>query len=249
MPNDILYNYPGDVNYIPETIPQAIPSYINPYVPDEAKITNIVAQIDPKTIIDNLDHALLGEHYNKERMEWVMNVTGKPIVNDACRGAIISYLDGILTNNTTMGNIDEKRLSFLMESVIDSIKRMFVVNLEEFGFVKTAPKKILIRMFQINYLVNEYELEKLKETDVEIEILDKIKIVDVYENIGTPDSARMTLVANMVYKVCFLVFSRALKGQESIRIFKSLSMSDSLYGGMGMQQQQKSGWLGKLFGR
>ena len=185
------------------------------YGQGEQDINNIVAQIDPKTIIDNLDHALKGEHFEKESSQWIKNPTGKPLVNDACRGFVISYLDGILTNNTTMANIDEKRLSLLMESVIETINKNFTTRLEEFGFV---PKS------------HTY-------------------IKGVYQNKGTPDTAMMTMVANMIYKICFLVFTRALKGQESIRIFKSLSMTDSMGYGSGMQQQQKAGWLGKLFGK
>ena len=184
------------------------------YTQGEQDINNIVAQIDPKTIIDNLDHALKGEHYDKETAQWIMNPTKMHLVNDACRGFVISFLDGLLTNNTTMANIDEKRLSLLMESVIETITKNFTTRLEEFGFVPPSPT---------------YK--------------DK-----VYQNKGTPDSATMTMVSNMVYKVCFLVFTRALKGQESIRIFKSLSMVDSL--GYGMQSQQEGkGWLGKLFRR
>ena len=185
------------------------------YGTGEQDITNIVAQIDPKTIIDNLNHALKGEYYDKENGEWVMNPTGKPLVNDSCRGFCISYLDGILTNNTTMANIDEKRVSLLMESVIETITKNFVCRLEEFGFVKPGIT---------------YEQK-------------------IYENKGTPDSATMTMVANMIYKVAFLVFTRALKGQESIRIFKSLNMVDHLgYGGM-PQQQKRRGWLGRMFGK
>ena len=60
----------------------------------------------------------------------------------------------------------------------------------------------------------------------------------------------MTLVAHMIYKVCFLVFSRALGGNESKRIFKSLTMSDSMgySGGIPGDMNKKSGWLGKVFG-
>jgi len=193
-----------------EEQPPTLPQYGNL----EADITNIVGQIDPQTIIDNLDHALKGEQWNKEISEWVMNVSKEPLVNDNCRGAVISYLDGILNNNTTMGNIDEKRLGHLMESVIETITKIFVVNLEKFGFVPKGAK---------------YD-------------------DGVYENKGTPDTATMTLVSNMVYAVCFLVFSRALKGQESIRIFKSLNLNDQMnYGGM--PQQPKQGWVGKLFNR
>lgn len=183
------------------------------YNQGEQDINNIVAQIDPKTIIDNLNHALKGEYFVKESATWEMNPTKKPLVNDSCRGFVISYLDGLLTNNTTMANLDEKRLSLLMESIIETINKNFTTRLEEFGFV---PKS------------STYSK-------------------GIYQNKGSPDTAKMTMVSNMVYKVCFLVFTRALKGQESIRIFKSLSMSDTM--GYGMpQQQQKTGWLKGLFG-
>ncbi len=182
----------------------------------EGSISNIVGQIDPQTIVDNLDHAFKGEQWNKEEKEWKMNEADEPLINNECRAATISYLDGILTNNTTMGTLDPKRLSFLMETVITTITREFVVNLEKFGFVPPGP-----------------EFDK-----------------KIYYNIGSPNTARMTLVSHMVYKVCFLVFSRALGGNESKRIFKSLSMSDSMgFGGTNFQQEKKSGWIGKMFGR
>jgi len=180
----------------------------------EAEITNIVGQIDPNTIIDNLDHALKGEQWNKEKREWVKNASKKPLVNDDCRGAVISYLDGLLNNNTTMGNVDERKLSHIMEAVIQSIKRMFIVNLEEFGFVPPG----------IGYEEG------------------------IYYNRGSPDSARMTLVANMIFTVCYMVLSRALNGMESRRVFKSLTMSDSMGMGQGGMPQPKKGWMGKLFG-
>jgi len=207
---------------IPPQLPQQDPyqqdfmgSQVAPMYGAESSINNIVAQIDPQTIIDNLDHALKGEQYNKEKGEWIMNDSNKALVNDECRGSIISYLDGVLNNNTTMGNIDEKRLSFLMESVIETVRRMFVVNLERFGFVKPGPG--------------------FTEGD--------------FYNRGSPDSSRMTMVSNMVYKVCFLVFTRALKGQESMRIFRSLSMTDNMGYAGGQMQQGSPGWLGKIFGK
>lgn len=184
------------------------------YASQEGSISNIVGQIDPSTIIDNLDHALKGEQWNKEKQQWIMNATGEPLVNEACRAAVISYLDGILTNNTSMAHLDKVRLSFLMESVISSIKRMFVCNLEKFGFVEPGP-----------------------------DYLNKI-----YYNRGSPDSARMTMVANMCFKVAFLVFTRALDGKESMRIFKSLAMHDPMSYGQ-PPEPSKKGWLGKIFGK
>ena len=108
------------------------------YTP-EGSISNIVGQIDPSTIIDNLNHSLKGEFFDKELGVWKMNPSNVPLVNDACRGFIISYVTGIMNNNSTMAIIKEQQLGFLMESVIEEMGREFVCNLERFGFVPKGP--------------------------------------------------------------------------------------------------------------
>jgi len=104
------------------------------YTP-EGSISNIVGQIDPSTIVDNLNHSLKGEFFDKEKGLWVLNPSGVPLVNDACRGFVISYVTGILNNNSVMAIISQAQLGFLMESVIEELGREFVCNLERFGFV------------------------------------------------------------------------------------------------------------------
>ncbi len=104
------------------------------YTP-EGSISNIVGQIDPATIVDNMNHALKGEFFDKEKGLWIMNPSGVPLVNDACRGFIISYITGVMNNNSTMAIITQQQLGFLMESIIEDIGKEFVCNLERFGFV------------------------------------------------------------------------------------------------------------------
>ena len=60
-------------------------------------------------------------------------------MNDACRGFLISYITGIMNNNSTMGIITQNQLGFLMESVIEDVGKEFVCNLEKFGFVPEGP--------------------------------------------------------------------------------------------------------------
>lgn len=112
-----------------------MPMYSTP----ESSISNIVGQIDPNTIIDNLNHSLKGEFYDKEKGLWIMNSSGIPLVNDACRGFIISYVTGIMNNNSTMGIITQQQLGFIMESIIEDLGKEFVCNLERFGFVPPGP--------------------------------------------------------------------------------------------------------------
>lgn len=121
----------------PQAYPQGYPQE-EPQVPmytPEGSISNIVGQIDPSTIVDNLNHSLKGEFYDKEKGLWIMNPSGVPLVNDDCRGFIISYVTGIMNNNSTMAIITQQQLGFLMESIIEDIGKEFVCNLEKFGFV------------------------------------------------------------------------------------------------------------------
>ena len=187
---------------------QGVPMYS-----PEGAISNIVGQIDPTTIVDNLNHALKGEMFDKERGLWIMNPSGKPLVNDACRGFITSYMTAVLNNNTTMGIITQQQLGFLMESVIQNIGREFVSNLEEFGFVPPGPG---------------YNIK-------------------CFENKGTPDSSRMVSISDLIYRTCFLCYTRSLNGMESKKIFSSLNMTDGL--NFKPEQPQGGGWMGSMFGR
>lgn len=192
----------------------------------EANVDNIVAQIDPQNIVDNFNHALKGEYFNKETGEWKMNASGKPLVNDSCRGWIISYLSALMNNASTMGTINEKQFSHLMEGVIRSVKREFVCNLEYFGFVKPSEKIEVTAILPDGRYI-------------------KIRVEAGNLNRGIPNSNRMDSIAEMIYQRAFLTYSRSLSGMESRKIFSSLSMTDQLNYGQAMPQQN---WVSKMFG-
>lgn len=181
-----------------------------PAAEQNEEIKNIVGQIDPQRILENLNHALRGEYFSKETGQW--EKVGEELINDKGRGWIISFFTSILNNASTMGTINEKQFSFLMEGVIMTITKEFRCNLEKFGFVprdKSLPK-------------------------------------GVYENKGTPDTSRMNTITEMVYQRAFLIYSRSLAGSESKRIFKSLSLSDSM--GHGDNNAQKKNFINRVFG-
>jgi hypothetical protein len=181
-----------------------------PMYSPEGSISNIVGQIDPANIVDNLNHSLKGEFYDKERGIWSMNPSNSPLVNDECRGFIISYVTGVLNNNSTMGIITTQQLGFLMESVIEDLGKEFVCNLEKFGFVPKGDGFVR----------------------------------KCYENKGTPDSARMSSVCNMVVRAVFTCYTRSINGMESKKIFSSLSMTDGLNYS---PPQQSPGMFGRMF--
>jgi len=188
-----------------DSVPQYIPNYTA-----EEEIKNIVGQIDPARILDNLNHSLQGETFDKEQGVWIK--LGTPLINDVGRGWLVSWLTPLFNNASTMGIIQEQQLSYLMEGVIRVVTREFRCNLERFGFVPPGER---------------YELED-------------------FENKGTPDTSRMEAICELVYQRSLLIYSRSLKGSENKRIFKSLTMNDSLgYNDPG----EKKGWMSKLVGR
>jgi len=187
--------------------PMAMPNYTA-----EEEIKNIVGQIDPQRILDNLNHALKGEYYSKEEGAWID--IAEPLINDAGRGWIISFLTSIMNNASTMGTISENQFSYLMDGIIKIIKKEFRCNLEKFGFVSPG------RYYKKG----------------------------IYENKGTPDTSRMSTIAEMILQRTFIIYSRSIKGSESKRVFGSLRMSDNMgYGGMPGQQPKKN-FISRMFG-
>ena len=179
-----------------------------PFSP-EGEINNIVGQIDPAQIVDNFNHALKGEYFNKEKGSW--ESIGKELVNAECRGWVISYSTSLMNNASTMGIISKDQLNYLMWGIIRTVAREFRCNLERFGFV--PPGKY--------YKQGEYE------------------------NKGSPDTARMDMISEMIFQRALLIYSRSLSGTESTKIFKSLSMVDQLYGGQ--KEQEPKGIFGGMF--
>ncbi len=109
-----------------------------PVVPSgggDEEINNIVGQIDPKRILDDLNHSLKGEYYDKGKGIWTQ--VGDPLINDKGRGWIISFFTSVMNNASTMGIIDEKQFSYLMEGIIKTVTREFRCNLGKFGFINS----------------------------------------------------------------------------------------------------------------
>ena len=127
---------PTEAPHMPEMNPQ---DYQGGMYAAEANIANIVDQIDPQQIIDNFNHALKGEYFNKENGKWQSAGDGTPLVNDACRSWIISYLTALMNKASTLATINEKQFSGLMQGIIRNVTREFVCNLERFGFVPAGP--------------------------------------------------------------------------------------------------------------
>lgn len=198
----------------------------------EDEVRNIVGQIDPKRSIDRLNHSLKGEHYLPEQGRWVR--IGESLINNAGRGWIISFLNTIMNNASTMGIVNEDQFSSLMIGVIKSVTREFRCNLEKFGFVPPGNKFKDKIDKNIGKGMSKNEAYAKANEDMDN---------SEYENKGNPDTERMSSLSEMMYQRAFIIYSRSLKGSESKRIFGSLQMKDPME-----YNKEKKGWLAKAFG-
>lgn len=103
---------------------------------DKDLIRNIVSQIDPAGVLNNLRRVLRGE-IKDAKGKWIFS--GRRLVNEECEYDVMTYLSGVLTNSTVMSTLSENDISNHMHTIIETIARMFVCNLERYGFVPPNP--------------------------------------------------------------------------------------------------------------
>ncbi len=99
----------------------------------EEKIKNVISQIDPSNLLDEIEHRLRGEKYNKTNEEWeIISKNNKPI-NDELVSKLISFLGSVLNQNTTLSNYSTHEVNNRMELVIEYLRDDLTDNDEKYG--------------------------------------------------------------------------------------------------------------------
>ena len=88
----------------------------------EEKITNVIAQLDPSNLLDEIEHRLRGEKWNKINQEWVPIGNVKIAINEILISRLISFLGSVLNQNTTFSNYSVNEINNRMELVIEYIR-------------------------------------------------------------------------------------------------------------------------------
>lgn len=192
----------------------------------EEKVRNVIEQINPDYLLEDIEHRIRGELKDRFTKDWKQ--IGKPKVSELLITNYISFLGSILNQNTSLSNFSAKEINNIMEMIVDYTTDDLSDNDESYGFVK---KNVLIINQQVKKLVPYTtsegfiiytELPMIVEHEMEIS-----RVVDYNE---------MTRIGNIICMTTFAVLKRAMNGMEAQRIFKHLNMSENLN-----QQQQKKG--------
>ncbi len=88
----------------------------------EEKIANVISQLDPSNLIDELEHKLRGEKLNKITQEWEKIGKVDMGVSEILIARLVSFMSAILNQNTTLSNYSLNEINNRMELVIEYIR-------------------------------------------------------------------------------------------------------------------------------
>ncbi len=86
----------------------------------ETKITNIIAQINPEKLVNDIEYRIRGYKKNSLTNQWI-RISAKKEVNEELISDLVSYLGAILNDNTTLSNYSSAEINNIMEKVIDYV--------------------------------------------------------------------------------------------------------------------------------
>ena len=99
----------------------------------EEKVINVIAQLDPSNLLEEIEHRLRGEKLNKLTLEWEPIGNDKIAINEKLISRLMSFLGSVLNQNTTLSNYSINEINNRMELVIDYIRDDLTDNDIEYG--------------------------------------------------------------------------------------------------------------------
>ena len=98
----------------------------------EDKVSNILSQISPDGLLNEIEHRIRGEKKNEFTLTWEpINSKAKP-VSEELVGRFMSFLGSILNQNTTMSNFSPQEINNIMDLVISYVANDLDVNSERY---------------------------------------------------------------------------------------------------------------------
>jgi hypothetical protein len=98
----------------------------------EEKAANILAQLDPENLLNDIEHRIRGELKDKFTGEW-KRINNDNVVSEKLVSNFMSFLGSIVNQNTVMSNYSQGEVNAMLENIIEFIKQDFVINKEDYG--------------------------------------------------------------------------------------------------------------------
>ncbi len=99
----------------------------------EEKVANVISQLDPQNLLEEIEHRLRGEKFNKLIAAWEPIGDISIAIDERLISRLMSFLGSVLNQNTTLSNYSINEINNRMELVIDYIRDDLTDNDSEYG--------------------------------------------------------------------------------------------------------------------
>lgn len=188
----------------------------------EEKVANVIQQLNPDNLLEDIEHRIRGEKKNKFTSEWEkINDKSEKEISELLIEHYVSFLGSLLNQNTSLSNFTNNEINNLMSMIVDHLRDDLADNAEDYGFVKkdimiiSKPVKILRTV-----ILNDGSISKIIDSSRMIE-------VEVVTN-ETVNFNEMNRIGMIICGTTFAVFKRALNGMEARRVFGALKVTEAL---------------------
>ena len=190
----------------------------------EDKMRNVIAQLNPELLLEEIEHRIRGEKRNYYTDQWEPISKEGRVVSEELVQNYVSYLNAYLTQNNSLSNFSTDEINNIMGVVIDFIKDDLSDNAERYGLTKKEKiitsgigKKIVTSINSDGFISYNFELI---EVEIEVPVGEEITDYNEFNRIG-----------HIVCQSTFAVLKQAQNGMLASRIFKALRVNETLNSG------------------
>lgn len=186
----------------------------------EDKVRNILGQINPDALLEDIEHRIRGEKKNTYSQEWEkINPNSKNKISEELVSNFVSYLSAYLTQNNSLSNFSPREINNIMEVVIDYIRDDLSDNAEKYGLVKT---RIVEEVIPSKEILFETVDGVIKTKYKAVNIVNRRVLEEV------TDYNEFNRISHIICQCTFAVLKQAQNGMLAQRIFKALRVNETI---------------------
>jgi len=195
----------------------------------EEKITNIISQINPDILLEDIEHRIRGEKKNSYTKQWELISKENPIcISEELVANYISFLGAYLSQNTSLSNFSETEINNIMEIVVEYVRDDLSDNAEKYGLCKKE-------FIEVKTTVKRLVPKKIGNGMITYDAVEEPASIKIMSKEHT-DYREFDRIGHIICQSTFSVLKQAQNGMLAKRIFSALRVTESLNGG-----QQKKG--------
>jgi hypothetical protein len=193
----------------------------------DEKIKNVIAQLNPELLLQEIEHRIRGEMKNHITDKWeLISKDAKPVSEELVQN-YIAFLNVYLTQNNSLSNYSTDEINNVMGVVIDYIRDDLSDNAEKYGLTNKRTMKITVTNKILTPYVNPLTgVVSMKETPIQV-----VETRCIGEELT--DYNQFNKIGHIVCQSTFAVLKQAQNGMLAQRIFKALRVSETLNDGGG----------------